>query len=455
MSRYSSGPEAKYPLTVFDKTFERTTFVTGWLVQGTLKADALAVALGRLTEKWRMLSGRLEIVPGTNKWQISVPLGPLPTDYRTYALTESTSDLPLSHYVKIPLETSSESLPQALFIHPQTPRANTLWVSTNYPLTCWHITHFPSRAVGEPPYSCIGFARSHGMFDGVGAGAIMRALVAEMHGKEWDVPPLPLQGTNENPIERVLEMELARGRQNIQQYHDSASYSVVNIKSALWMVGWQLRERHWRGAKQRIFIIPKKCIDLLVDGVKSELRSRNQNVDVTTGDVLTAWLMKSIYMTGSSPETLVHCSNFGSFRDIISQRGGEPMAQYPHNAFVPLPYPVLTVESVNALSLPEFTRRFCMARHELSLHDVVASYQTLVVSNVSASRILETDWSPIGSKGTVCGYRFAITPNELVLCNNAYISGRLSDSSTVLDVTLSTVRMQNLTRAVDMIIAKA
>jgi hypothetical protein len=113
-----------------------------------------------------------------------------------------------------------------------------------------------------------------------------------------------------------------------------------------------------------------------------------------------------------------------------------------------------------------------MARHELSLHDVVASYQvmthnkmtmpvhpsadeTLVVSNVSASRILETDWSPIGSKGTVCGYRFAITPNELVLCNNAYISGRLSDSSTVLDVTLSTVRMQNLTRAVDMIIAKA
>jgi len=50
---------ALYPLSAFDVLFERTTFVTGWLVEGTLDSAALAEALKRLTEKWRMLAGRL------------------------------------------------------------------------------------------------------------------------------------------------------------------------------------------------------------------------------------------------------------------------------------------------------------------------------------------------------------------------------------------------------------
>jgi len=50
---------ALYPLSAFDVLFERTTFVTGWLVEGTLDSEALAEALKRITEKWRMLAGRL------------------------------------------------------------------------------------------------------------------------------------------------------------------------------------------------------------------------------------------------------------------------------------------------------------------------------------------------------------------------------------------------------------
>lgn len=56
----ASGPQAFLPLTAIDRLFERTTFVTGWLLTGTVDTVALAAALDRLTQKWRMLAGRLE-----------------------------------------------------------------------------------------------------------------------------------------------------------------------------------------------------------------------------------------------------------------------------------------------------------------------------------------------------------------------------------------------------------
>ncbi|KAJ7477115.1 hypothetical protein B0H11DRAFT_1291447 [Mycena galericulata] len=459
---------ARYPLTVFDNSFERSTFLTGWLVKGTIDTNALSAALRRMTEKWRVLAGRLEAIPATKTWQVAVPLGPLPKDYRTYVLTEATSDVPLSTYVHIPLETSSESLPQSLFLHPDTPRQNSIWVTKSHPLTCWHVTHFTSSVPGELPYTCIGFARSHGIFDGIGAASVVRALVAEMRGEEWDVPLPPSEGMHPNPIETLITQKLAQG----QFDHPQSGYSALGVKGSLWLMGWHLRERFWRGATHRIFIVPQECLSVLVDRVKAEVRRTKFNIEVTTGDVLVAWIMKGIYATGTPSERIIHCSNFASFRDIISDAGGESLANYPHNAFIPLPYPTLTVEGINAMSLPELTRTLCVTRRELSLDHVISAHQlmsnnaitmpvhpiaeeTMIVSNVSASRILETDWSPVGSRGTLCGYRFSATPTNLVLGNTVYISGRLSDSSTVLDVNLNKVRMQNLTNAIEELKAQA
>ena len=60
----TSVPEnyALLPLTVFDKMFERTTFITGWLVEGKIDASAFTSALDAVTKKWRMLAGRLQSV---------------------------------------------------------------------------------------------------------------------------------------------------------------------------------------------------------------------------------------------------------------------------------------------------------------------------------------------------------------------------------------------------------
>lgn len=71
----SSEQYAIFPLTVFDRLFERTTFITGWLVEGTIDAAALAAALNRVTRKWRMLSGRLQSVKEQNvRLSLSIPL---------------------------------------------------------------------------------------------------------------------------------------------------------------------------------------------------------------------------------------------------------------------------------------------------------------------------------------------------------------------------------------------
>ena len=37
----------------------------------------------------------------------------------------------------------------------------------------------------------------------------------------------------------------------------------------------------------------------------------------------------------------------------------------------------------------------------------------------------------------MCGYRYQITPNELLFTNSVFIAGRLDDGSTVLDFVLS------------------
>ncbi|KAJ7667628.1 hypothetical protein DFH06DRAFT_223468 [Mycena polygramma] len=453
---------AQYPLTVFDNVFERATFLTGWLVQGTIDTNLLAAAIRRTTDKWRVFAGRLELIPESKSWQMNVPLDPLPEDYATFVLTECTSDVPLSTYVTIPVGTRSEALPQNLFLHPLTPRQNSEWIARRHPLTCWHVTYFPSRAAGEPAYSCIGFARSHGIFDGIGAALFMRALVAEMQGKEWDVPPPPPEGFHPNPLDQALRRNAVEGKTDYPQ----PGYSVLGVKGVIWLAGWHLRERFWRGAIHRIFTIPKECILFLVDGVKAEVRHDNPDLQVTTGDVLVAWIMKVIYKTGTPPSQVLGLSNFASFRDLISDVADKSLAQYPHNAFLPLPYPTLTVRELNSLTLPEFTLALCRSRLKLTVDHVISAYQfltnnpitmpvhpdaqeTLVISNVSASRILEADWSPIGSQSTVCSYRFSATPNKLVLGNTAYISGRLPDSSTIIDVNLNTVRMQNLTTAIE------
>ncbi|KAK7051263.1 hypothetical protein VNI00_004763 [Paramarasmius palmivorus] len=464
------GPFALYPLTVFDRLFERSCFVTGWLVEGHLDENKLGQALRRVTEQWRLLAGRV------TSWHLKIPLGPLPSqkDYPTYKITTSVSEHPLSHYVPhLPsAETGSyihDSFPHTIFLHPSTPRRYSKWESEDSPLLCWHLTRFLPSPDSDKEYTCLGFARSHGVFDGAGAAMVINALMAELRGEPW-VPPPPLQpGTNTNPLQDILNGLDAEVKEDIPEYD---AHCVMTVLRGIRMIFWHLREQHWRGAAARVLLVPGSAVEWLVDNVRSELGESHERV--STGDVLVAWLMKTIYSVNGYPSSTIHLTNLASFRSLLAPDSS--LSTFPHNAWLPPPSPIVTASELQSLSLASLTTLLSDSRKTLSNRDVLRGYRTLkahgfvlpgnwnadedfLVSNVSASRILEADWrlltSDSSSGKTICGYRYSMTPNELLLTNMAYISGRLGDGSHLIELCINKQRMGVLEEEVKRIVAES
>lgn len=142
-------------------------------------------------------------------------------------------------------------------------------------------------------HSAIGFARCHGIFDGVGAAAIMRGLVAEMNNVAWNVPELPSPGLNDNPVLNILEARQHSRAASTMDYQARSGLIPMRVSGMLWMAGWHLREKLLRGATRQIFIIPKEALSSLVDGTRNNLQQDGKDgVKISTGDIIVAWLMK-------------------------------------------------------------------------------------------------------------------------------------------------------------------
>ncbi|TFK23325.1 hypothetical protein FA15DRAFT_594441 [Coprinopsis marcescibilis] len=458
-------PFSLYPLTPFDYLFESSNFVTGWLVEGDIDRAELEAALQRLTEKWRMLAGRIQLAVNDKVffWCIRIPLGPLPPDYRTFALTSSTSQVPLSTYVKVPIPSVSTSLPLSFFMDPSSPRGYHAFEASSHPITSWHLTYFPASSNGGTSYTAIGFMRSHGVFDGTGASKVTKALVSEMKGETWIPPALPSEGTVSNPIAHELSQHLSRNP-SLGDTTEYKGYAPLGVVGLLKTVLWHLKETYWAGADRRIVLLPKAALTYIVAEVRRSLVDEGkEGHGVTSGDVIVAWIYKTIYSSGTSPTTVTHCTNLASIRGILGNESSasEMFPGYVHNAFVPLPYPTFSVSQVQETPLHALAEAFASYRLALSKDQVALAYDLiktlrrqnpftihpdanddLLISNVSSSRILETDWSLIGAKRTLCGYRYQVSVANMLFTNAVYIAGRLADESVVLDTSLNSARME-------------
>lgn len=147
-----------------------------------------------------------------------------------------------------------------------------------------------------------------------------------------------------------------------------------------------------------------------------------------------------------------------------------PLHSYPHNAYAPLPYPLMHVQEIRDTPLHTLCRTLAVLRLSFSrAHAVLAArilrsdgvtvapfhrdaQESLAVSNVSATRIMEVDWSAIGGTKVVCGYRYPVS-NGFVLTNMLHVSGRLADGSVVLDMCLRRRRLESVEREVNTLIA--
>ncbi len=69
---------ATFPLTPIDASHGESIFITAWLVEGEIDLEAFRSALTRLTNKWRLLAGRLQSYEGL----VSIQLSLMPRAYR-------------------------------------------------------------------------------------------------------------------------------------------------------------------------------------------------------------------------------------------------------------------------------------------------------------------------------------------------------------------------------------
>jgi len=292
------------------------------------------------------------------------------------------------------------------------------------------------------------------VFDGVGAAMIIGALVAEMKGAPWSVPPPPAEGMNANPLVDFLEREL-----QAQKPMACKTYSLLGFTGFWSLAAVHLWETWWGGAERRVVVLPKRALAHLVASVRAQLVKDNRAAShVSSGDVIVAWMWKTVYSRGAPPQTAVHCTNVAAIRTLLAKEpNSEGIAKYAHNAFIPIPYPVFKASDMQAFSLADLTSLIAASRLSLSKEHVVSAYarvreptiifpthedadDDLMVSNVSASRILEADWTLVGAERTICGYRYQLTPTGVVFTNAIYIAGRLGDGSVVLDVCLNATR---------------
>lgn len=118
--------------------------------------------------------------------------------------------------------------------------------------------------------------------------------MAELHGRDWPVPLLPPSGFNLNPMQQALNFQIQRQKdEGLEDPKDYNGFSVLGVTGAMKLVAWHMRERWWSGADRRILLLPKDVLSFLVDGCRADLsRDIKDAAQVTTGDILVAWVLK-------------------------------------------------------------------------------------------------------------------------------------------------------------------
>ncbi|KAF8626904.1 hypothetical protein AX15_004633 [Amanita polypyramis BW_CC] len=472
-------PHALIPLTVFDRLYYRTTFVMGWLVEGRIDEAALEGALTRLMRRWRILAGRIESFNDKEKhWRVRVPIADIPSNYPTFALTSTVSEIPLSRYIPrldeieelTPFRLgSSDSTLHHLFAHPSTPLGYAAFEARVHPLTCWHVAHFPaSLSRRGRAYTCIGFSRC-GIFDDQGASMILRALAAEMSGTPWRVPPIPNWGVNDNPLQRALDRESNKYQIPLPGDKEYAGFLVLGIVQACKMICSRIWQKVFKGAEPRMHSVRRNLVRDIVEGTRHELREKGYiNIPVTDSEIFFAWIISTLYeskikvLLRGTKDKKIHINTFASFRSFFrSPDYEEPLDTYLFNASIPLPCPTITYEEACIFSVANLARMLAIWRSTFSRTHVLTAYEmlsksartypfnpaadeTLTLADVSTHRFAEMDWPRIGARLTLGMARFHATPDDFVWTNTVCIIGRLPDGSVLLDSILGGMPLSRL-----------
>lgn len=149
----------------------------------------------------------------------------------------------------------------------------------------------------------------------------------------------------------------------------------------------------------------------------------------------------------------------------------EVLDNYSHNCFLPIPYPTKSVGEIQSTPLHILAYSFAAAKSPKSLslavpavtygtclstlkdksktivalipHDPTAN-EPLAVTNMSIAPTVNTDWTAVGGKSTICRYKYVVAGGPMYLTNHITISGCTHDGHTVVDVVLNKKRLARL-----------
>ncbi|GAA5893330.1 hypothetical protein JCM6882_008006 [Rhodosporidiobolus microsporus] len=376
------------PLTVLDATSADIAITMGW-VYGTetpLSAESMAAHEARLKEaaervvrKWPLLAGVPKLL-GPGRWAIDVP-DDLEDTSKSRSLVDfssTTHQQPFHVAAGLPgaippLDKASSGVSAvadvALFCPSSYPSSLAALAKRQLPILHLHIAFF-SDAIA------LGVTVAHGAADGTGYGMILRALDAELHGSgEWEVPPLFV----ENPLDKALEGLIKDEAVAKNPPAPLEGWSTFSFGGMLRMLVSMVVEFFWWKVESHSLFLRQAAVDHVVAKAKKEVEEETGGTDyVSTGDVITAWLLKAAHTDEAASSGSVAASAVYNLRSLLSTyttpSGFSPsstLALYPHNAvapydFFPSPLPLNTLSSTSLASLALTFRRTFEAQRTLT-----------------------------------------------------------------------------------------
>ncbi|KAJ7641513.1 hypothetical protein FB45DRAFT_738023 [Roridomyces roridus] len=432
-----------FQLSAFDTSCSEVAFTTAWLIQGTIDIPSLSAALDGLTERWRMLAGRIEPSDKPGAWRVQVPKGDFAPEYRRYALTTAVSDTPISDYVTLPLLIVSPTLPVSLFVAPATPTSNKTYVQTQHPLISIHVTALPNSG-----FAAIGFTVPHGVFDATGMALLQEALEAQLHAREWNPPSHP------DALNAALSTHVVR---------PVAMSFFYKISTVVMGALRSVYDCFWNGACDHLVVVPEAVHLGLVDQIRALSKVR-----VSSSDVLAAWFYKTLYSKGTPARRTVRLVTFSSFRPSIPN-----MSTYPHNAFIRNFCPQTSVGDLAQRPLEDIALSVFQSRQNQGTEDVMAVYDAIAshgildcstcafdcrgadelfwVNNCSSLRSTELRWP--GVSAVKWANRYMRTESGFQLSNIISVMGRM-DGDLLLHVNVSKAKLSLLEKEIQRLAAK-
>lgn len=257
-----------------------------------------------------------------------------------------------------------------------TPNGIEKYLSSDIPQLFIHVVTFTDTTL-------ITVTFVHTLFDGMGLSYFLQAWTAVLSGNEDQVPPF--LGFDEDIIEAKTENVPA-------EHHVLAKKTFTKFQMAV-LVLMRWWENYWYPETQdKVIAIPSILVKKMREKALQELKTQSsqhspEDIFISEGDVLIAWLSKSIVTAlNPAPSTPILISNVFDTRAVlnISQKGA-----YTGNATIP------ACTSFTAQSLTRNPTSNIALRLRHSLDEQRIPPQVFAMSSLRKKTLRETGYLPI------------------------------------------------------------